>query len=77
MAEESVGAVCTIKWKDTQEVLEGYYIKFGKDKYCRENDLYHDPINDDDVFFYVKNEEELKTLNEEFEVVEYKLCQNL
>ena len=58
MAEESVGAVCTIKWKDTQEVLEGYYIKFGKDKYCRENDLYHDPINDDDVFFYVKNEEE-------------------
>ena len=31
MTEESVGAVCTIKWRDTQEVREGYYIKFGKD----------------------------------------------
>jgi len=64
MNEENTGAICTIKWKDTQEVQKGYYIKFGEDKFL-----------DDDVFFYVKDEEELKTLNEEFEVVEYKLWQ--
>jgi hypothetical protein len=64
MNEENTGAVCTIKWKDTQEVREGYYIKFGEDKFV-----------DDDVFFYVKDEEELKALNEEFEIVEYKLWQ--
>ena len=62
--KESVGAVCTIKWKDTQEVREGYYIKFGEDKFV-----------DDDVFFYVKDEEKLKALNEEFEVIDYKLQQ--
>jgi hypothetical protein len=64
MNEENTGAICTIKWKDTQEVQDGYYIKFGEDKFV-----------DDDVFFYVKDEEELKTLNEEFEIVEYKLWQ--
>mgnify|MGYP003653347692 FL=1 len=64
MNEENTGAICTIKWKDTQEVQKGYHIKFGEDKFL-----------DDDVFFYVKDEEELKTLNEEFEVVEYKLWQ--
>ena len=64
MNEENTGAICTIKWKDTQEIREGYYIKFGEDKFV-----------DDNVFFYVKDEEELKTLNEEFEIVEYKLWQ--
>ena len=64
MNEENTGAICTIKWKDTQEVQDGYYIKFGEDKFV-----------DDDVFFYVKDDEELKTLNEEFEIVEYKLWQ--
>jgi|TARA_R110000787_G_scaffold183975_1_gene295801 hypothetical protein len=64
MNEENTGAICTIKWKDTQEVQEGYHIKFGEDKFL-----------DDDVFFYVKDEEELKLLNEEFEIVEYKLWQ--
>tara|TARA_R100000963_G_scaffold35082_1_gene31785 strand:- start:6442 stop:6651 length:210 start_codon:yes stop_codon:yes gene_type:complete len=64
MNKENTGAICTIKWKDTQEVREGYYIKFGEDKFL-----------DDDVFFYVKDEEELKALNEEFEIVGYKLWQ--
>tara|TARA_R100001443_G_scaffold11930_2_gene21434 strand:- start:70 stop:279 length:210 start_codon:yes stop_codon:yes gene_type:complete len=64
MNKENTGAFCTIKWKDTQEIREGYYIKFGEDEFV-----------DDNVFFYVKDEEELKALNEEFEIVEYKLWQ--
>jgi|TARA_B110000261_G_scaffold145096_1_gene168240 hypothetical protein len=65
MTEESVGAMCTIKWKDTQETHLNYYVKFGEDPFY---------VEDDNVFFYVKDEEELKSLaDEEFEIVNYNL----
>ena len=65
MREESVGAMCTIKWRDTQETQLNYYVKFGEDPFY---------VEDDNVFFYVKDEEELKSLaDEEFEIVNYKV----
>ena len=65
MTEESVGAMCTIKWRDTQETQLNYYVKFGEDPFY---------VEDDNVFFYVKDEEELKSLaDEEFEIVNYKV----
>tara|TARA_R100000935_G_scaffold1188_1_gene3815 strand:+ start:482 stop:682 length:201 start_codon:yes stop_codon:yes gene_type:complete len=65
MTEESVGAMCTIKWRDTQETQLNYYVKFGEDPFY---------VEDDNVFFYVKDEEELKSLaDEEFEIVNYNL----
>jgi len=65
MREESVGAMCTIKWRDTQETQLNYYVKFGEDPFY---------VEDDNVFFYVKDEEELKSLaDEEFEIVNYNL----
>lgn len=64
------GATATILWNDEPKVTEGYYFHFGE---CPDED----DEDDDRVFYYVDNEQELRKLMQpksgDFVVISYQL----
>jgi|TARA_R110000772_G_scaffold3463_7_gene12335 hypothetical protein len=63
-----VGARCNIRWKDDGKEYQ-VYIHFGD----------YDDFDDTEshIFFFCENEEELKTLDEEFEILDYELVEEI
>jgi hypothetical protein len=61
-----VGARCNIRWKDDGKEWQ-VYIHFGD----------YDDFDDSEshIFFFCENEEELKNLDEEFEILDYELVE--
>ena len=83
MTKKPIGAWTTFKWLDTQDIREDAYFSFGDgleetlDEDTGDIVADHWGIPDEQIFYFVTGEEELKSFMtdgvEEFTVLEYRL----